>query len=110
MAAATNLQVQNYSDQKVRPLCEQFVQFVSNLQLALAQMTDINANLMSSPTWTDTRTDGPPHLAQPSDLLTIAAAAAAFGRVLSGVGTAADSVAIATAMPVIQSLCVNGPR
>jgi hypothetical protein len=110
MPVATNQQVQNFSDQKVRPLCEQFVSFVQNLQMALSQMGDINANLTATnptTTWLDVRTDAPPHLAQPGDLLAVAAASAAFGRVLAGTGTAQDSVTIATAIPIIQSLCVR---
>ena len=111
MSVATNQQVQNFSDQRARPACEQFVSLLANLQLILAQMADVNANLTASPptTWTDSRADFPPHLATPSDLITLGNAVQAFQRVVSGTGTATDSQTIAAAMPVVQSLCVNNP-
>ena len=112
MSVATNQQVQNFSDQRVRPACEQLVSLLANLQLILAQMADVNANLTAnnpSTTWTDSRADFPPHLATPSDLITLGNAVQAFQRVVSGTGTATDSQTIAAAMPVVQSLCVNNP-
>lgn len=111
MPAATNAQVQNFSDQRCRPACEKFISLLANLQLIVAQMGDVNANLTASPptTWTDSRNDSPPHLATPADLLALGGAVQAFQRVISGTGTATDSQTIAAAMPVVQSLCVGSP-
>ncbi len=68
--AATDQQVQNYVDQRVRPRCEQ----IRSLYLAVkddkAHIDDVYAALTAgSPTWTDQRTDFPPHLLTPSDVL-----------------------------------------
>lgn len=70
MAAATVQQIQNYSDQVARPICEQAYQLVLAMQQAKAQITDVYAALTTTQTgWTDDRNDGPPHLAVASDLL-----------------------------------------
>jgi hypothetical protein len=59
---------------------------------------DVYANLTKGqPTWTDTRTDGPPHLATPADVL-------AFNSFLHNINTAMQAD---PAWPVIQSLCVR---
>ena len=67
--AATNQQVQIYVDARIRPLCE----MIRSLELAcadaIATIDDVYQNLANSPTWQDGRTDGPPHLLQPSDVL-----------------------------------------
>jgi hypothetical protein len=36
---------------------------------AQARIDDVYANLTNSPTWTDARSDNPPHLMTPSDVL-----------------------------------------
>lgn len=66
---ATNAQVQNYVDQRVRPRCEQ----IRSLYLAIkddkATIDDVYANLTSGSPWSDERTDSPPHLLSASDVL-----------------------------------------
>lgn len=66
---ASNAQVQAFVDQRVRPRCEA----IRNLYLACkddkAVIDDVYANLTDSPTWTDGRTDNPPHLLVPNDVL-----------------------------------------
>lgn len=98
---ATNQQVQNFVDQQVRPSCEAIRDLVFALQSALAQIGDVYAAVTEqSPTWTDTRTDGPPHLATPGD-------------VVNWNGFATRLVAAATGdsqWSVIQNLCVRSPQ
>lgn len=72
MANATDQQVQNYVNERVRPHAE----VARNLALAydddIASIDDVyNALNVQSPTWVDNRTDGPPHLLTPSDVLAI---------------------------------------
>lgn len=72
MANATDKQVQNFVDGRIRPFCE-------HLRALLTEGTDIKASIddiyaalnVGNPTWTDTRTDGPPHLLTPSDVLAV---------------------------------------
>lgn len=68
--AANDQQVQQFVDQRIRPICE----MIRSLELAtadtLAEIDDVyNALNVGSPTWSDARNDGPPHLMLPSDVL-----------------------------------------
>ena len=68
--AATNAQVQAFVDQRVRVRAEQIRALVLALQDDRAAIDDVYAACAAqSPTWTDDRTDGPPHLLAPSDVL-----------------------------------------
>lgn len=67
--AATNAQVQAYVDNRLRVRAEQ----IRNLLIALEDdknlIDDVYANVSDSPTWTDSRSDNPPHLLGPNDVL-----------------------------------------
>lgn len=70
MGLADNVQVQNYVDTRVRVHAE----LARALELAfsddISTIDDVyNALNVQSPSWTDARTDGPPHLLTPSDVL-----------------------------------------
>lgn len=68
--AATNQQVQNFVDTRVRVHSELARQLALSLADDRATIDDVyNAVNAGSPTWTDTRTDGPPHLLTPADVL-----------------------------------------
>lgn len=69
--AATNDQVQAFSDNFVRPLCELIKQTQLNSAELKSLLDDIYANLTNNPTWVDDRNDNPPHFATPSDILAI---------------------------------------
>lgn len=100
MANATNLQVQNYSDQVLRPLCEQARSLVHDMESAIAGITQVYANLTASApasTWTDTRNDGPPNLLTVANLL-------AINAFLNDMVTAATGDAN---WPIVQQACVR---
>ena len=99
MAAASNQQVQVYSDTTVRPLCEQIRALYLNCKTAKAALNDVYANLTNSPTWTDGRSDNPPHLATPNDMLAWNAFVSALITMIEG-SEASD-------FGVIESLCVR---
>jgi hypothetical protein len=70
--AASDLQVQQFVDQRIRPHAE----LVRALALAfdddIAAIDDVYAALTAAnPTWADNRTDGPPHLLTASDVIDI---------------------------------------
>lgn len=67
--AASNEQVQAYTDQRVRPRCEQIRALYLACKDDKSAIDDVYANLTDSPDWTDTRTDNPPHLMVPNDVL-----------------------------------------
>ena len=66
---ASDQQIQNWVDQRVRPRCETTVALVAAYDEDRAEVDDIYQTLNDNPTWTDNRTDGVPHLAIPSDIL-----------------------------------------
>ncbi len=69
---ATNQQVQTFVDQRIRPRAEQIRALVLSMQDDISAIDDVFAALnVQSPTWTDTRTDGPPHLLVPNDVLAV---------------------------------------
>ena len=69
---ATDLQVQNFVDQRIRPRMEQIRALLVDLQDDKAAIDDVYAALtQDTPTWTDARTDGPPHLLTPGDIINI---------------------------------------
>ncbi|HEX5323840.1 MAG TPA: hypothetical protein VFW40_08650 [Capsulimonadaceae bacterium] len=72
MATATDPQVQNFCNEVLRPLCEATRDLQNRYAAALASIGDVYANVtQQSPTWTDNRTDGPPHLMTPGDVINL---------------------------------------
>jgi hypothetical protein len=104
--SASNVQVQNFSDQVARPLSEQARALYLSCKAFTASFTDLYNNLTSSPTWIDGRTDGPPHLAAPSDLLAFNTFAVGFIAFIENGSTATMSNGSAQ-YPVVQNLCVR---
>lgn len=69
---ATDQQVQSFVDSRIRPHAE----LVRNLKILfdtdISLIDDIYQALSQpNPTWSDNRTDGPPHLLTPADILAI---------------------------------------
>jgi hypothetical protein len=70
MAIASDAQVQQFVNVRVRPRCEQIRALLAAMQDDKSALDDVFAALtQQNPTWTDTRTDGVPHLLTPSDVL-----------------------------------------
>jgi hypothetical protein len=99
---ATNQQVQNTSDVEIRPLCDTIVELHIAVTAFLAAFGDVYANLTASnpsTTWTDSRGDGPPHLATPNDLLAFNTFATNLKAMIEG-----DAQ-----WPIVQDLSVQHP-
>lgn len=73
MARATDQQVQQYVNERVRVRAEQIRALLAALQDDKAAIDDIYAHVSGAndtpATWTDARSDGPPALLGPSDVL-----------------------------------------
>lgn len=79
MANATNQQVQQFVNERVRPFAEQFRALLIAAQDHKAAIDDVYAACaQGTPTWADNRTDGPPHLLAPSDVLSFNSFITAF--------------------------------
>lgn len=68
---ATNTQVQHFVDERIRPHSEAARALKTLFDDDRASIADVYDALFTAPTWTDGRTDGPPHLLTPSDVLAI---------------------------------------
>lgn len=105
---ATDQQVQTYADTRIRPRAEQFRSLVAACADDASVIGDVfDAVNQPSPTWTDSRTDGPPHLLVPSDVLTYNAVTALFAKFIAGTATIGDSQQFAANWPIFQKACVR---
>lgn len=96
---ATDAQVQKYVNERVRVRSEA----IRNLYLACkddkATIDDVfSAVSAATPTWSDNRTDGPPHLLVPNDVLSFNTFITNFIAFVEANGQ----------YPVIQKSCVRG--
>lgn len=110
--AATNEQVQQWSDQRTRVRCEAIRALLLSLEDDNASIGEVYDNLTGSPDWTDNRSDGPPSLLGPNDLLAINALSVALVEILRG--TSADDAAriaavnaAAAQLPIVYKACVR---
>jgi hypothetical protein len=68
MPIATDQQVQQYVNERVRPRCEQVRALLIAIKDDKASIDDVYAATGEGSMWTDVRNDGPPHLLVPSDV------------------------------------------
>jgi hypothetical protein len=69
---ATDEQVQNFTNTRIRPHAELARALAIAFSDDISAIDDVyNALNVQSPTWEDSREDGPPHLLTPSDVLAI---------------------------------------
>lgn len=72
MPLATDLQIQNFTDHRLRPRAEQIRALLLAMEDDRAAFDDVYAALTAeSPTWNDERADGPPHLLTGADVLAL---------------------------------------
>jgi hypothetical protein len=95
--AATNEQVQQFSDQQIRPMAEKLRALKVQMEDLLASIDDVYANLTDNPDWVDGRTDSPPHLLTPSDILGIHAFVSDVRAEMAGHGQ----------LPIVLKACVR---
>lgn len=98
MPAATDQQVQQFVNERVRPWAERFRELVEMARDNRASLDDVyEALTQQSPTWTDQRTDGPPHLLSGNDVL-------AFNTFWADFITFVDGNA---QTPIVEKACVR---
>jgi hypothetical protein len=98
VAIATDIQVQSFVDQRLRPRCEQIRALQAAMLDDLANIGDIyQAVTQPNPTWVDNRTDGPPHLMVPNDVIDL-------NQFLNDISNAIKNHA---QWPVVQNCCVR---
>lgn len=67
MADATDIQMQQYCDQRIRPFAEAWELLIARARSHKLAIDDVYARGVSANHWEDARTDGPPHLMQSGD-------------------------------------------
>jgi hypothetical protein len=98
MALATDAQVQRFVNERTRVRAEQIRALAAALADDIASINDVYAALTQpSPTWIDVRTDGPPRLLAPSDVLGLHAFAVAIH----------DAIVAHGQYPVVLAACVR---
>jgi hypothetical protein len=101
MAAATDAQVQNFVDQRIRVRCEQIRALFARLEDDLASFGDVLLNVNGVlPTWADSRTDSPPALMTIVDIKK-------FKRVADDLIALKTTGSISDEWPSIISSCVR---
>ena len=113
MAIATDKQVQAWADQKSRTFCEALRGIKLSADSQNAAVADIyNACNQGSPTWSDNRHDGPPHLLTPADILSLNTVCVRLSAIFDGtLATDADKIAavndLASQWPIVLKTCVR---
>lgn len=67
--SATDAQVQQYANERIRVRAEQFRALINSCRDDLAAITDVYARANGGDPWADARTDGPPKLLESTDVL-----------------------------------------
>jgi hypothetical protein len=98
MAIATDAQVQRFVDERFRPRAESVRLLLNQFLDDLANIGDVfNAVTQPTPTWTDQRKDGPPHLLVPTDVV-------AYNTFATDISNAIKNHA---QYPIMQKACVR---
>lgn len=114
MAEATDTQMQQYANERVRPFAESFRGVLISARDHRSAIDDIYARAVGSVRWNDNRTDGPPHLLQsgnsasPDDMLNFNTFVSSLLDIIDGVGTDATNAAnLRAAWAVLVDACVR---
>lgn len=108
MAIATDQQVQTFVDQRLRPRCEAFRNLIAAIQDDQNAIGDVYAAVtQATPTWTDNRTDGPPHLLTPSDVAALNTIESVLLKINAGTATTTDVQNMFGQLPILEKACVR---
>ena len=111
MAIATDEQVQVYVDQRVRPFAELMRKAYTLAKDHQASIDDVYAALtQQSPTWSDSRADGPPHLVVGNDVLAFNTFLVGFIAFIEGQLTDGNKNEAASQWSVMLDACVRPPE
>jgi hypothetical protein len=106
--AATNQQVQTFVDQRMRPRAEQFRALYLAAKDDLAEIGDVYANVNDAgSTFSDGRTDGPPHLVSRTDVLAYNTFLTLFVAFIEGTLSSGNMNSGHDQWPVLQQACVR---
>ena len=108
MAVATDQQVQTYANERIRVRAEQFRALVNACRDDKLALEDVYAAcVQQNPTWTDNRTDGPPVLLTPQDVLTYNTILFMMLALVDGTLTNENKAEFAANWATFQQACVR---
>jgi hypothetical protein len=114
MAQATDAQMQQYANERIRPRAEQLRALFNACADDKAANDDVYARAISASRWNDARTDGPPRLLQsgnsanPDDMTNYNAALDLIAKFKAGTfASLAEANSFATMWAVILKACVR---
>ena len=123
MAEATNVQMQTFANERVRPFAEQFRAVLVAARDHKSAIDSVYERATKNPpvlgVWNDGRTDGPPKLlksgysaqntpSNPDDMTNFNSFVSAMLDILDGVGTDSTNAAtLRSAWPVLIDACVR---
>lgn len=106
---ATDQQVQTFVNERIRPMAELFRALVLRAADDKSAIADVYEACLpqNNPTWEDSRTDGPPHLLTPNDVLVYNSVITLLAKFVDGSGTSDDVDEFAAVWPIFQQACVR---
>jgi hypothetical protein len=105
--AATDQQMQQFADARVRPRAEQARALVASLRDDRAAIEDVFDRAANGAAWNDARSDGPPSLLTSQDMLVYNSVAVLLLKCVDGTASAQDITDLAANWPVFMSACVR---
>lgn len=107
MAAATDQQMQQYANERVRVRAEQARSFISSLRDDKAAIDSVYDRAANGAAWNDARNDGPPALLTSQSMLVYNSVATLLLKCIDGTATSQDITDLHANWPVFQSACVR---
>lgn len=109
MAAATDQQVQQYVNERLRVRAEQFRALAISCADDKAALNDVYdaCEPANEATWTDDRNDGPPRLLTAQDVLVYNTMLTVFAKVIAGTASEAEVIEFGVNWATFQSACVR---
>jgi hypothetical protein len=105
--AATDIQMQSFSDARIRQRAESFRKIVAQCRDDKAAIDDVYDRAANGAAWNDARLDGPPNLLTSQDVLTYNAFITIFLKCIDGTATAQEVADLQANWAPFQSACVR---
>lgn len=107
MSEASNQQMQQYCNERIRVRAEQLRALVAAFRDDKAAIDDVYARAAGANPWVDSRTDGPPKLLASQDILVYNAFASLFLQCIDGTAVTGDVQNLHSNLAVFQAACVR---
>jgi hypothetical protein len=107
MAVASDEQMQKFTDERIRPAAESFRGGVNKARDDKAAIETVFNRANGGAAWNDARIDGPPKLAESSDILVYNSIVSLWLKFVDGTATTQDSIDFHANWPIFQQMCVR---